>query len=103
MQPLFSNALSKAGENRIKLSDTRRATLAWLALLIMRARHDLLAAVGSSWREPGANGFRAAAVLSIFPAWQTGRRGGRVGGRRSFGTFRQTLGSGRGSDALGVR
>jgi hypothetical protein len=38
MQPLFSNARSKAAENHIKLSDTRRATLAWLALLIMRAR-----------------------------------------------------------------
>ncbi len=36
MQPLFSNALSKAVENHIKLSDTRRETLAWLALLIMQ-------------------------------------------------------------------
>src|ERR1035437_5004880 len=36
MQPLFSNALSKAVENHIRLSDTRRETLAWLALLIMQ-------------------------------------------------------------------
>ena len=36
MQPIFSNALSKAVENHIKLSDTRRETLAWLALLIMQ-------------------------------------------------------------------
>ncbi len=36
MQPLFSNALSKAVENHVKLSDTRRETLAWLALLIMQ-------------------------------------------------------------------
>src|ERR1700730_3873628 len=39
------------------------------------ARHDLLGAIGGSCREAGANEFRAAAVLSIFPAWQTGRRG----------------------------
>lgn len=37
MQSFFSNALSKAVENHIGLSDTRRARLAWLALLIMRA------------------------------------------------------------------
>jgi hypothetical protein len=51
MQPLFSNARSKAAENHVKLSDTRRATLAWLALLIMRARHDLLVAARAEFRQ----------------------------------------------------
>jgi hypothetical protein len=51
MQPLFSNARSKAAKNHIKLSDTRRATLAWLALLIMRARHDLLVAARAEFRQ----------------------------------------------------
>lgn len=51
MQPLFSNAPSKAAENHIKLSDTRRATLAWLALLIMRNRHDLLVAARAEFRQ----------------------------------------------------
>ena len=36
MQPLFSNALSEAISKHIALSATRRETLAWLALLIMR-------------------------------------------------------------------
>jgi hypothetical protein len=60
MQPFFSNARSKAGENHINLSDTRRATLAARAHLIMRARHDLLVAAGGGWRAPGATGFCAA-------------------------------------------
>jgi hypothetical protein len=36
MQNTFSNALSKAVSNHIPLSASRRETLAWLALLIMR-------------------------------------------------------------------
>lgn len=36
MQPLFSNALSEAVSKHIPLSATRRETLAWLTLLIMR-------------------------------------------------------------------
>jgi len=36
MQNTFSNALSEAIHNHIPLSPTRRETLAWLALLIMR-------------------------------------------------------------------
>jgi len=59
--------------NQIKLSATRRETLAWLALLIMQQGTICL------WRlEPGANGFRAAVVRSTFPGCQTGRRGGPV-------------------------
>jgi hypothetical protein len=48
MQPLFSNTRSKAAENHIKLSDTRRATLAWLALLIMRAARSACSRVSGS-------------------------------------------------------
>ena len=36
MQYTFSNALSEAVSKHIPLSATRRETLAWLALLIMR-------------------------------------------------------------------
>src|SRR5665213_2738635 len=36
MQPTFSKALSSAIANHIELSETRRETLAWLALLIMQ-------------------------------------------------------------------
>ncbi|MGH9677758.1 MAG: IS4 family transposase, partial [Candidatus Acidiferrum sp.] len=36
MQSLFSSALSEAVAKHIKLSPTRRETLAWLALLVMR-------------------------------------------------------------------
>jgi hypothetical protein len=36
MQKFFSNALSEAVSEHIKLSDTRRETLTWLAYLIMR-------------------------------------------------------------------
>ena len=36
MQSIFSNALSKAVSNHIKLSASRRETLAWLVLLMMR-------------------------------------------------------------------
>jgi hypothetical protein len=36
MQPIFSNALSKAVAKHIGLSATRRETLSWLALLIMQ-------------------------------------------------------------------
>ncbi len=36
MQNTFSNALSAAVSKHIPLSATRRETLAWLALLIMR-------------------------------------------------------------------
>ncbi|MGB6324579.1 MAG: hypothetical protein WBG11_02050 [Methylocella sp.] len=82
MQPLFSNALSGAVENHVKLPDTRRETPARTALLIMRQGRVLLVAAGGSCRKPGATGVRAAAVPSIFPACQTGRRGGRVRGRR---------------------
>ena len=36
MQSIFSNALSEAVAKHINLSATRRETLAWLTLLIMR-------------------------------------------------------------------
>src|SRR5208283_2775448 len=36
MQSLFSKALSKTVSDHIELSETRRETLAWLALLVMQ-------------------------------------------------------------------
>src|ERR1700731_3470467 len=84
MQPLFSNARSKAAKNHIKLSDTRRATLAWLALLIMRARHDLLVAARAEFRqfrdagEPRttriAAGAKRASLPSTLPSSAPARR-----------------------------
>jgi hypothetical protein len=65
MQPFFSNARSKAEENHINLSDTRRATLASRPHLNMRARHDLFVAAGGGWRAPGASGFCAAPSIRV--------------------------------------
>ena len=41
-------------------------------------RHDLPVAAGGACDDGGANGIRAAAVLSIFPVRQTGRCDGRA-------------------------
>ena len=57
MQPLFSNARSKAVENHIKLSDTRRETLAWLALLIMRAGTICLGRLAAPGASPAQTDF----------------------------------------------
>jgi hypothetical protein len=48
MQPLFSNALSKAGENHIKPPDPRRATPGCPALKKLGRRAGSLVALGRS-------------------------------------------------------
>ncbi|MFZ0495780.1 MAG: hypothetical protein WBE80_16960 [Methylocella sp.] len=52
MQPLFSNALSGAVENHVKLPDTKRETPARTALLIVRQGRVLLVAVGGRLLSP---------------------------------------------------
>jgi hypothetical protein len=62
MQPLFSNALSKAGENRVKPPDPRRAKPGCPAPL--------------GCRTPGANGFRAGSPRRPIPIKKHGRLAG---------------------------
>jgi hypothetical protein len=72
MQPLFANALSKAGRKPQQTGGPTACDASPAGTLDHAARHDLLGAVGGSCRAPGANGFRAARD----PADRRGRTGG---------------------------
>ncbi|MDQ6869313.1 MAG: hypothetical protein M3178_13335 [Pseudomonadota bacterium] len=72
MQPLFANALSKAGENHIKWSDARRAILAWPGLLMMPQGTIRLARLAAPVARPART---VSAWRRPIPVKKHGRRG----------------------------
>ncbi len=96
MQSVFSKALSKAVSNHNELSETRRETLTWLALLVMQQGTICLwpMATGGVCVDESANGLGTVPILSVLSLCEIGWHRGRAGSDRPAGACRQAVGVG---------
>ena len=103
MQSIFSNALSEAVAKHIDLSADKARDAGVAGAADHAAWNDLPVATGGVCGERGADRLGAAAVLPVLPVRPARWRAGSACGGRSVAAWRQAMGSGDGSDQLGLR